>query len=132
MLIELGSFDVIIGMDWLSMYHAIIAYAEKIIRIPWGSETLIVYGDGSNQGNKTCLNIISCTKTQKYLLKGHHVFLAHVTTKETEDKLGDKRLEDVPIVQDFLEVFPEELPGLSQTQQVEFQIDLMLGTAPVA
>ncbi|GJT74593.1 hypothetical protein Tco_1041318 [Tanacetum coccineum] len=48
--IELGSFDVIIGMDWLSMYHAIIAYAEKIIRIPWGSETLIVYGDGSNQG----------------------------------------------------------------------------------
>ncbi|GJX44415.1 putative reverse transcriptase domain-containing protein [Tanacetum coccineum] len=84
--IELGSFDVITGMDWLSMYHDIIAYAEKIIRIPWGSETLIVHGDGSNQGNKTRLNIISCIKTQKYLLKGHHVFLAHVTTKETEDK----------------------------------------------
>ncbi|GJW60590.1 putative reverse transcriptase domain-containing protein [Tanacetum coccineum] len=130
--VELGSFDVIIGMDWLSMYHAIIAYAEKIIRIPWGSETLIVHGDRSNQRNETRLNIISCTKTQKYLLKGHHVFLAHVTTKETKDKSGEKRLKDVPIVRDFPKVFPKELPGLPPTRQVEFQIDLMPGAAPVA
>ncbi|GKB75461.1 putative reverse transcriptase domain-containing protein [Tanacetum coccineum] len=105
--VELGSFDVIIGMDWLSKYHAVIDCAEKIVRIPWGNETLLIHGDGSNQGNETRLNIISCTKTQKYLLKGHHVFLAHVTTKETEDKSGEKRLEDVPIVRDFQKVFPE-------------------------
>ncbi|GJS25995.1 putative reverse transcriptase domain-containing protein [Tanacetum coccineum] len=129
--VELGSFDVIIGMDWLSKYHAVIDCAEKIVRIPWGNETLIVHGDGSNQGNGTRLNIISCTKTHKYLLKGHNVFLAHVTTKETEDKSGEKRLEDVPIVRDFLEVFPEDLPGLPPTRQVEFQIDLMPGAAPV-
>ncbi|GKE99029.1 hypothetical protein Tco_0022380, partial [Tanacetum coccineum] len=77
--------------------------------IPWGNETLIVHGDGSNQGNGTRLNIILCTKTHKYLLKGHNVFLAHVTTKEVEDKSGEKQLEDVPIVRDFPEVFPEEL-----------------------
>ncbi|GJR64223.1 putative reverse transcriptase domain-containing protein [Tanacetum coccineum] len=130
--VELGSFDVIIGMDWLSKYHAVIDCAEKIVRIPWGNETLLIRGDGSNQGNETRLNIISCTRTQKYLLKGHHVFLAHVTTKETEDKSEEKRLEDVPIVQDFPEVFPEELPGLPPTRQVEFQIDLMPGAAPVA
>ncbi|GJV95710.1 putative reverse transcriptase domain-containing protein [Tanacetum coccineum] len=117
--IELGSFDVIIGMDWLSKYHAVIDCAEKIVRIPWGNETLIVHGDGSNQGNGTRLNIISCTKTHKYLLKGHNVFLAHVTTKETEDKSGEKRLEDVPIVRDFPEVFPEDLSGLPPTRQVE-------------
>ncbi|GJX15530.1 hypothetical protein Tco_0216362, partial [Tanacetum coccineum] len=97
-----------------------------------GEETLIVHGDGSNQGNETHLNIISCTKTQKYLLKRHHVFLAHITTKETEDKSEKKRLEDVPIVQDFPEVFPEDLSGLPPTRQVEFQIDLMSGAAPVA
>ncbi|GJX65147.1 reverse transcriptase domain-containing protein [Tanacetum coccineum] len=57
--IKLGSFYAIIGMDWLAKYHAIIVCAEKIIRIPWGNETLIVRGDGSNQGNKTRLNIIS-------------------------------------------------------------------------
>ncbi|GKB32629.1 putative reverse transcriptase domain-containing protein [Tanacetum coccineum] len=130
--IELGSFDVIVGMDWLAKYHAVIDCAEKIVRIPWGNETLVVHGDRSNQGNGTRLNIISCTKTHKYLLKGHHVFLAHVTTKEIEDKSGEKRLEDVPIVRDFSEVFPEELSGLPPTRQVEFQIDLMPGAAPVA
>ncbi|GJW19111.1 putative reverse transcriptase domain-containing protein [Tanacetum coccineum] len=130
--VELGSFDVIIGMDWLSKYHAVIDCAEKIVRIPWGNETLIVHGDKSNQGNGTRLNIISCTKTHKYLWNGHNVFLAYVTTKETEDKSGEKRLEDVPIVRDFPEVFPEDLPGLPPTRQVEFQIDLMPGAAPVA
>ncbi|GJU47844.1 reverse transcriptase domain-containing protein [Tanacetum coccineum] len=53
------------------------------------------------------------------------VFLAHVTTKEVEDKSEKKRLEDVPIVRDFPEVFPEDLPGLPPSQQVEFQIDLI-------
>ncbi|GKF53613.1 putative reverse transcriptase domain-containing protein, partial [Tanacetum coccineum] len=123
--VELGSFDAIIGMDWLAKYHAVIVCAEKIVRIPWGNETLIIHGDGSHQGNETRLNIISCTKTQKYLLKGCPIFLAHVTTKE-------KRLEDVPIVRDFPNVFPEDFPGLPPTQQVEFQIDLVPGAAPVA
>nr|GEW23932.1 putative reverse transcriptase domain-containing protein [Tanacetum cinerariifolium] len=68
----------------------------------------------------------------KYMLKGCHVFLAYVTTKKTEDKSGGKRLEDVPIVRDFPVVFPEDLPGLPPTRQVNFQIDLMLGAAPVA
>ncbi|GJX77158.1 hypothetical protein Tco_0323969 [Tanacetum coccineum] len=121
------SFDAIICMDWLSNYQAVIVRAEKIVHIPWGNETLIIHGDGSNQGNVTRLNIISCTKTQKYMEKGFPIFLAHV-----EDKSEKKRLEDVPIVQDFPEVFPEDLPGLPPTRQVEFQIDLVPGAAPVA
>ncbi|GJU65918.1 putative reverse transcriptase domain-containing protein [Tanacetum coccineum] len=52
--------------------------------------------------------------------------------KKAEDKSKEKRLEDVPIVQDFPEVFPEDLPGISPTRQVEFQIDLIPGAAPVA
>ncbi|GKC51211.1 putative reverse transcriptase domain-containing protein, partial [Tanacetum coccineum] len=130
--VELGSLDVIIGMDWLAKYQAVIVCAEKIVRIPWGNETLIVRGDGSDRGNETRLNIISCTKTQKYMLKGCPIFLAHVTTKETEDKSEKKRLEDVPIVRNFPEVFPEDLSGLPPTRQVEFQIDLIPGAAPVA
>ncbi|GKE22874.1 hypothetical protein Tco_1434386 [Tanacetum coccineum] len=58
--------------------------------------------------------------------------LAHVTTKETDDKSKKKRLEDVPIIRDFPEVFPEDLLGLPPTRQVEFQIDLIPGAAPVA
>nr|GEU66648.1 hypothetical protein [Tanacetum cinerariifolium] len=61
--LELGSFDVIIGMDWLAKYQAVIVCAKKIIRIPWGNETLILRGDRSDRGNETRLNIISCAKT---------------------------------------------------------------------
>ncbi|GKF50726.1 hypothetical protein Tco_0147193, partial [Tanacetum coccineum] len=57
---------------------------------------------------------------------------AHVTTKEVEDKSEKKRLEDVPIVRDFFEVFPEDLTGLPPTRKVEFQIDLIPGATPVA
>ncbi|GKA49351.1 putative reverse transcriptase domain-containing protein [Tanacetum coccineum] len=70
--------------------------------------------------------------TQKYIQKGCQVYLAQVTSKKTEDKLKEKRLEDVPIVQEFLKVFPEDLPGLPPARQVEFQIDLVPGAAPVA
>nr|GEY62135.1 putative reverse transcriptase domain-containing protein [Tanacetum cinerariifolium] len=66
------------------------------------------------------------------MLDGCHVFLAHVTVKETEDKSEKKRFEEVPIIQDFPKVFPEDLPGLPLTRQVEFQIDLIPGIAPVA
>ncbi|GJT56009.1 hypothetical protein Tco_0991063 [Tanacetum coccineum] len=97
--VEMGSFDVIIVMDWLSKYKAVIVCAEKIVRIPYGNETLIIRGDGSNQGSETQLNIISCTRTQNYMLKG---------------------------------LFPEDLMGLPPTRQVEFQIDLVPGAAPMA
>ncbi|GJX86219.1 putative reverse transcriptase domain-containing protein, partial [Tanacetum coccineum] len=125
-------FDAIIGMDWLVKYQAIIVCAKKIICIPWGNKTLIVHGDESNRGHEAHLHIISYFKTQEYMLKGCPVFLAHVTTNEVEDKSEKKQLEDVPIVRDFPKVFPKDLPGLPPTRQVEFQIDLVLGAAPVA
>nr|GEZ16926.1 putative reverse transcriptase domain-containing protein [Tanacetum cinerariifolium] len=70
--------------------------------------------------------------TQKYIQKGCRVHLAQATSKKAEDKSKEKRLEDVPIVREFLKVFPEDLPGLPHARQVEFQIDLVPGAAPVA
>ncbi|GJW91012.1 putative reverse transcriptase domain-containing protein [Tanacetum coccineum] len=65
---------------------------KKIVRIPYGDGVLIVQGDKSVGRNESRLNVISCTKTQKYLLKGCHVFLARITEKKTEDKSEEKRL----------------------------------------
>ncbi|GJR51741.1 putative reverse transcriptase domain-containing protein [Tanacetum coccineum] len=130
--IDLGSFDIIIGMDWLAKNHAMIVCDEKIVRIPYGNEILIVQGDKSDKEKKSTLSIISCVKAQKYMEKGCQLFLAQVTVKENKDESKEKRLEDVPTVRDFPEVFPEDLPGLPPIRQVEFQIDLVPGAAPVA
>ncbi|GJU11886.1 putative reverse transcriptase domain-containing protein [Tanacetum coccineum] len=130
--VELGSFDVIIGMDWLRRCHAVIVCDEKLVRIPYGNETLIFHGDESNNGRESRLTIISCSKAQEYMAKGCQIFLAQISAKKEEDKSEGKQLKDVPIVRDFLEVFPEDLPGLPPARPVEFQIDLIPGAAPVA
>nr|GFC94862.1 putative reverse transcriptase domain-containing protein [Tanacetum cinerariifolium] len=65
-------------------------------------------------------------------MTGYPVFLANITTKTIKDKSKEKQLEDVPIVRDFSEVFPKDLPGLPPTRQVEFQIDLIPGAVLVA
>ncbi|GJU63856.1 putative reverse transcriptase domain-containing protein [Tanacetum coccineum] len=130
--IDLGSFDIIIGMDWLAKNHAVIVCDEKIVRIPYGNEILIIQGDKSDKEKKSTLSIISCVKAQKYMGKGCQLFLAQVTVKENKDESKEKRLEDVPIVRDFPEVFPKDLPGLPPIRQVEFQIDLVPDAAPVA
>ncbi|GKA56182.1 putative reverse transcriptase domain-containing protein, partial [Tanacetum coccineum] len=122
--IKLGSFDVVIGMDWLSKYHARIICDEKVVHIPIDGETLIIRGDRS----KTRLNLISCIKTERYISRGCQVFIAQVMEKKSDDK----RLEDIPVVREFLEVFPKDLPGLPPVRQVELQIDLIPGAAPVA
>ncbi|GJZ09685.1 putative reverse transcriptase domain-containing protein, partial [Tanacetum coccineum] len=95
--LELGSFDVIIGMDWLAKYNALIVCDEKV-----------------------------------YIQKGCQVYLEQVTSKKTEDQSKENRLEDVPFVREFPEVFQEDLPGLPPARQVEFQIDLVPGAAPIA
>ncbi|GJS90195.1 putative reverse transcriptase domain-containing protein [Tanacetum coccineum] len=96
--IKAGALIFVLVGNILANHRAVIVCDEKIVRIPYGYDVLIV----------------------------------QVTKKETEDKLEEKRLEDISTVQDFLEVFPEDLPRLPPMQQVEFQIDLVPSAAPVA
>ncbi|GKA76041.1 putative reverse transcriptase domain-containing protein [Tanacetum coccineum] len=84
-----------------------------------------------NNCHESRLNFISYTKTQGSA-KRIPFFLAHITIKEAEDNSKKKRLEGVPIVRDFLKVLSEDLSGIPPTRQVEFQIDLIPGAAPVA
>ncbi|GKE16507.1 putative reverse transcriptase domain-containing protein [Tanacetum coccineum] len=130
--VELGSFNVIIGMDWLRRYHAVIVCDEKLVQVPYGNETLTFCGNESSNGRESRLTVISCSKAQEYMAKGCQVFLAHISAKKEEDKSEGKQIKDVPIVRDFPEVFPKDLPGLLPARPVEFQIVLIPGAAPVA
>nr|GFA67016.1 reverse transcriptase domain-containing protein [Tanacetum cinerariifolium] len=93
--IEMGSFDVIIGMDWLKRCHAVIVCDEKLVRVPYGNETLIFHGDKSNDMKESRLTIISCSKAREYMVKGCQTFLAQIFAKKEEDKSEGKQLKDV-------------------------------------
>ncbi|GJU29711.1 putative reverse transcriptase domain-containing protein [Tanacetum coccineum] len=105
---------------------------DTIIRVPYGNETLTFCGNESSNGRESRLTVISCSKAQEYMAKGCQVFLAQISAKKEEDKSEGKQIKDVPIIRDFPEVFPEDLPGLPPARPVEFQIDLIPGAAPVA
>nr|GEV64734.1 hypothetical protein [Tanacetum cinerariifolium] len=130
--VELGSFDVIIGMDWLRRCHAVIVCDEKLVQIPYGNETLTFCGKKSNNGRESRLTVISCSKAQEYMAKGCQIFLAQISAKKEEDKSEGKQLKDVPVVWDYPKVFPKEFSGLPPARPVEFQIDLIPGAAVVA
>ncbi|XP_071728438.1 uncharacterized protein [Rutidosis leptorrhynchoides] len=120
-----GSFDVVIGMDWLSKNRVDTNCGEKSIRIPFDNgEELVIQGDKS----KVNLNIISCMRARRYLNKGYPSILAYVKELKTKE-IG---LENVLVIREFPQVFLEDLSGLPPHRQVEFQIDLILGAALVA
>ncbi|GJU74144.1 putative reverse transcriptase domain-containing protein [Tanacetum coccineum] len=129
--IELGIFDVIIRMDWMSEQHAEVMCHGKYIRVPYENNELIIQGERSGVRNESRLEVISSIRTQRYIEKGCRVFLIQVTKKE-EVEIPEKRIEDVPVVRDFLEVFPKDLTGLPLTRHVEFHIELIPGATPVA
>jgi len=101
----MGSFDVIVGMDWLSLVDATIVCRAKILRIPLsGGDVLEIQGERP---------------------EAHKQVLMSTTTEEI-------KLADIPIVRDFPDVFPDDVQGLPPTRQVEFRIDLIPNATPVA
>ncbi|KAD2805171.1 hypothetical protein E3N88_38548 [Mikania micrantha] len=120
----LGEFDVVIGMDWLSSYKANILCNRKVIQLitPSGYELSI---QGEKRGGVVLCSLV---KAMKYMNHGGQSFLAYVIDAEKTVKC----LEDVPIVRDFPDVFPDDLPGIPSDRDVEFRIDLIPGAKPIA
>ncbi|XP_076916280.1 uncharacterized protein LOC143575933 [Bidens hawaiensis] len=123
--LELGSFDIVVGMDWLSKNGAEIVCSEKLVRLPTPTgQCLAIQGDQSN----TELKLSSITKTRKMRRKGCPGFLINVV----DTKAKERKIDDIPVVRDFREVFREDLPGLPPQRQVEFRIDLVQDAALIA
>ena len=124
--LEMYDYDLILGMDFLGKYNASIECRKrKVIFDPEGETRFEFVGDPRK---KTKL-FLSAMKAQKMLANGCIGFLANIVDKRKEDKLG---IGDVPIVQEFEEVFPEDLPGLPPDREIEFEIELAPGTGPIS
>nr|APU93382.1 putative gag-pol polyprotein [Marshallia obovata] len=124
-LVTLGSFDIILGMDWLSRCGAIVECKDKkiLLKAPSG-EQLIVCGDKVNAEAK----IISMIKANKFIRRGCEVFLAYAI----ENRKEEPKVHEVPVIREFPDVFPDDLPGVPTEREIEFQIDLVPGAKPVA
>nr|GEZ66504.1 hypothetical protein [Tanacetum cinerariifolium] len=80
--IELGTFSVIIGMDWLVKHDTIIVCGERVVHISYGNKMLIVQSDKG----VSRLKVVSYIKAHKYVERGCHLFLAHVTKEKSKEK----------------------------------------------
>ncbi|XP_076938849.1 uncharacterized protein LOC143607199 [Bidens hawaiensis] len=120
----LPGFDVVLGMDWLAMNQAHILCSDNVIEIRTPNSKIIrIIGD--KEAEK--VGIISKVKASRCLSKECLAFMAFVT-KEPEPK----KIEEVPVVSEFKDVFPDELLGIPPDREVEFKIDLVQGTSPIA
>ncbi|KAJ0921089.1 putative nucleotidyltransferase, Ribonuclease H [Helianthus annuus] len=121
---KLAGFDVVLGMDWLSHNQAQIVCNQKqvVIKTPFG-EPLTIQGD-TRHGLPAHVSML---KASRCLKKRCVIYMAQVIVGEEKP-----RIEDIPVISDYPEVFPEELPGLPPNRQVEFSIDIIPGAAPIA
>ena len=118
-------FDLILGMDWLSKHRAIIDYGQKTVVLRCSNQTeVIVQGIGSSAMS----NVISAMQTRRFMRKGYETFLTMIL----DSKRGQIDVEKIPVVREFPDVFPEELPGIPLEREVDLAIEIVLGTVPMS
>ncbi|KAA3469627.1 DNA/RNA polymerases superfamily protein [Gossypium australe] len=125
MLFPFDEFDVILGMDWLMMHEAIVNCRRKTIELKCqNNETIRIEFDDLNSFPV----VISSMLAQRFVRKGYEAYLAYVL----DTKVIEIKIESVPVVCEYPDVFPEELPGLPPIREVEFGIELVLGTTLIS
>ncbi|XP_070029718.1 uncharacterized protein [Nicotiana sylvestris] len=122
--LEMVDFDVIMGMDWLSSCYAMLDCHAKIVRFQFPNEEVLEWKDSSAS---LVGKFISYLKAQRMIGKGCLAYLAHIINPESEPPT----LQSMPVVREFSEVFPDDLPGLPPERIIDFSIDLMPGTQPI-
>ena len=126
MVLEMVDYDVILGMDWLSNYNAtIFCRRKKVVFEP--SEGKVFKYKGTPRGSKW--PVVSAMKASRMLIKGCVGYLVSIV--DTMKKVVTE-LVDAHVVCEFLDVFPEELLGLPPDWNIEFKIELLLGTMPIS
>ncbi|KAJ9563463.1 hypothetical protein OSB04_008623 [Centaurea solstitialis] len=125
--IPMREINVVVGVDWLGRNggHIDCENERVVIRNPSGGELTIL-----SERRKKLPKLCTLAKARKHVLHGGHSLLAYVV--DSREEAGKKTVADVPVVSEYLDVFPDDLPGVPPERQVEFRIDLVPGAAPIA
>ena len=123
--LDMVDFDVILGMDWLASCHATLDCDNKVVKFDMPGESAFAFQGDRNWSSS---NLISAITAHKMLRKGCHGYLAMV--KDID--MSTVKLENIPVACEYPDVFPEELPGLPPAREIEFGIELLPGTQPIA
>ncbi|KAL4030706.1 hypothetical protein IC575_008956 [Cucumis melo] len=125
LVLDMLDFDVVLGMDWLAANHASIDCSHKEVAFNPPSMASFKF---KGEGSRSLPQVISAIRASKLLSQGTWGILASVVdTREVDVSLSSE-----PVVRDYPDVFPEELPGLPPHREVEFAIELEPGTVPIS
>ena len=124
-LLDIQDFDVILGMDWLSRHHATMDCFRKEVKFCRPGEPEITF-----YGVRKILSssMMSVMMAGKMIQKSYPGYLPYVV----EVREDDVRLEDIPVIREFPDMFPNDLPELPSDREIDFQIELASGTEPIS
>ena len=123
--LDMDDFDIIMGMDWLAKHRATVdCYRKEVQFSQPGEPEVIFYGERKILST----SLISVIQANKMLHKACQGYLVYAI----ESGNSDMQLEEVPMVNEFFDVFPEDLPGLPSDREIEFEIELAPGTEPIS
>ncbi|KAA3477402.1 DNA/RNA polymerases superfamily protein [Gossypium australe] len=125
MLLSFDEFDIILGMDWLTLHNAIVNCKQKSIELRSQNSEVVRIESSDLNG---LLAVVSAMKALNHVRKGCEAYLAYVI----DIKVSEKKVESVPVICEFPDVFPEELSGLPPIREVEFGIELVPGTTSIS
>ncbi|XP_057520852.1 uncharacterized protein LOC130801109 [Amaranthus tricolor] len=123
--LEMEGLEVILGMEWLGKYKATIECREQRVSLEGPRGENVRYRK-FQKGPKT--NLVSTLELQRLMRQGHPVYLCHISQvgKKEEDP------KNIAVVNEFLDVSPDEIPGMPPQREIDFTIDLVLGTGPIS
>ncbi|KAJ8627576.1 hypothetical protein MRB53_020883 [Persea americana] len=121
--LDIKDFDATLGMDWLSTYRDVMDCFNKTVRLHMLDANVEIVGERK----RMTTSVISALQADRMIKSGCAGYLAFIT----EDNLS-KAVEDIPVVCEFPDVFPEEIPGLPPVREIDFTIELVPGTAPIS
>ena len=118
-------FDLILGMNWLSKHKAILDYEKKTVVLRCSDQSeMIVQGIRSSAMS----NVISAMQARRFMRKGCETFLSLIL----DSKRGEVDVEKIPVVREFLDVFPKDLPSIPPEREADMSINIVLGTTPIS